>query len=57
MFSKLADKTVFYFRGIVLSQIRLAVKQNFDSIDAIIFEAALTLNEIETKHKQKEYVS
>ncbi len=40
-----------------MSQIKVAVKQEFDTIDAIIFEAALTLNEIETKYKQKEYVS
>jgi hypothetical protein len=40
-----------------LSQIKVAVKQEFGTIDAIIFEAALTLNEIETKYKQKEYVS
>jgi hypothetical protein len=40
-----------------LIQIKVAIKQEFDSIDAIIFEAALTLNEIETKHKQKEYIS
>jgi len=39
-----------------LNQIKVAIKQEFDTIDAIIFEAALTLNEIETKHKQKEYV-
>jgi hypothetical protein len=41
----------------ILAQIKVAVKQAFDSIDGIIFEAALTLNEIETKYKQKEYVS
>ncbi len=35
----------------------MAVKQNFDGVDAIIFEAALMLNEIETKNKQKEYIS
>ncbi len=40
-----------------MAQIKVAVKQEFDPIDAIIFEAALTLNEIETKYKQKEYVS
>jgi hypothetical protein len=33
------------------------VKQVFDNIDAIIFEAALTLNAVETLYKQKEYVS
>ena len=40
-----------------LTQIKVAVKQEFDSIDVIMFEAALTLNEMETKYKQKEYVS
>jgi hypothetical protein len=40
-----------------LVQIKVAVKQGFDNVDAIIFEAALTLNGIETKYKQKEYVS
>ena len=33
------------------------MKQAFETIDAIIFEAALTLNAIETQYKQKEYVS
>ena len=40
-----------------LDQIRVSVKQGFDVVDAIIFEAALTLYGIETKCKQKEYVS
>jgi len=40
-----------------LSQIKVAIKQEFDKIDEILFEAALTLNEIETKYKQKEYVT
>jgi hypothetical protein len=40
-----------------LGQIKVAVKQGFDTVDAIIFEAALALNEIETKNKQREYVS
>jgi hypothetical protein len=40
-----------------LNQIKVAVKQSFDKVDAIMFEAALTLNEIETKYKQKEYLS
>ena len=40
-----------------MSQIKVAVKQEFDNVDAIIFEAALTLNGIETKYKQKAYVS
>ena len=40
-----------------LSQIKVAIKQEFDNIDEILFEAALTLNEIETKYKQKEYVT
>jgi hypothetical protein len=39
-----------------LDKIKVAVKQSFDTVDAIIFEAALTLNEQETKYKQKEYV-
>jgi hypothetical protein len=42
---------------LILAQIKVAVKQSFDNVDAIIFEAALTLNEMETKYKQKEYVS
>jgi hypothetical protein len=41
----------------ILAQIKVAVKQGFDTIDAIIFEAALKLNAIENKHKQKDYVS
>jgi hypothetical protein len=41
----------------ILSQIKVAVKQGFDKVDAIMFEAALTLNEIETKYKQKEYIT
>jgi len=40
-----------------LDKIKVEVKQTFDTIDAIIFEAALTLNDIETEQKQKEYVS
>ncbi len=40
-----------------MTQIRIAVKQAFDDVDSIIFEAALTLNAIETRRKQKEYVS
>jgi len=40
-----------------LTKIKVEVKQGFDRIDAIIFEAALTLNEIETRYKQKDYVS
>lgn len=40
-----------------MDQIKVAVKQGFDRVDAIIFEAALTLYEIDTKYKQKEYVS
>ena len=41
----------------ILEKIKVEVKQTFDKIDAIIFEAALTLNDIETRYKQKEYVS
>ncbi len=36
---------------------KVAVKQAFDSVDAVMFEAALVLNAIETQYKQKEYVS
>jgi hypothetical protein len=39
-----------------LAQIKVAVKQDYGNVDAIIFEAALTLNERQTRHKQKEYV-
>jgi hypothetical protein len=38
-----------------MSQIRVAVKQAFSSIDEIIFEAALALYASETRYKQKEY--
>ena len=50
-------ETGFNFGEKNVGQIKVAVKQGFDTVDAIIFEAALTLNGIETKHKQKEYVS
>jgi hypothetical protein len=40
-----------------LTQIKIAVKQAFDNVDSIIFEAALTLNAIETRNKQMEYIS
>ena len=33
------------------------MKQSFDSVDAIIFEAALVLNAVETKNEQKDYVT
>jgi hypothetical protein len=46
----------FIIWGITLAQIKVAVKKEFDTIDAIIFEAALTVNEIETKYKQKDYI-
>ena len=36
---------------------KVAVKQAFDNIDSIMFEAALTHNAAETQYKQKEYVS
>ena len=41
----------------LLGQIKVAVKQTFDNVDAIIFEAALVLYEIETKYKQKQYIT
>jgi hypothetical protein len=37
--------------------IKVAVKQSFDNVDSIIFEAALALNAIETRTKQKEYIN
>jgi hypothetical protein len=36
---------------------KVAVKQIFDSVDEVMFEAALLANSIETQDKQKEYVS
>jgi hypothetical protein len=36
---------------------KVAVKQTFDSVDAIMFEAALVANAKETQNKPKEYVS
>jgi len=39
-----------------LTQIIVAVKKEFDSVDSILFEAFLTANAIETQRKQKEYV-
>jgi len=36
---------------------KVAVKQTFDKVDAIKFEAAIAVNAIETQYKQKEYVS
>jgi hypothetical protein len=35
---------------------KVAVKQAFDSVDAIIFEVAIASNAIETQYKQKDYV-
>jgi hypothetical protein len=35
----------------------VAVKQNFGVVDAVKFEAVLAANAIETKYKQKEYIS
>lgn len=39
-----------------MNQIKISVKQSFGAVDKIMFEAALTLNAIETQDKQKEYV-
>jgi hypothetical protein len=36
---------------------KVAVKQAFDPVDEIKFEAAIVINAIETQYKQKEYVS
>ena len=38
-------------------QIRIVVKQAFDNVDAVMFDAALILNSIETQYKQKAYVN
>jgi hypothetical protein len=35
----------------------VAVKQTFDNVDAIMFEAALVANAKQTQNKRKEYVS
>jgi len=40
-----------------LTPIKISVKQGFGSVDKILFEAALTLNAIETRYKLKEYIS
>ncbi|MGO8806628.1 MAG: hypothetical protein ACLQO7_08530 [Candidatus Bathyarchaeia archaeon] len=40
-----------------MTEIIIKVKQPFNSVDSIIFEAALTLNAIETLNKQRQYVS
>jgi hypothetical protein len=56
-FGKLCRQISCLFGELTLTQIKVAIKQEFDTIDAIMFEAALTVNEIETKYKQKEYVS
>ncbi len=39
----------------IVTQIKIAVKQVYNDIDAVIFEAILTLNAIETRCKQKDY--
>ena len=36
---------------------KVSVKQAFDATDEVKFEAALVANAIETRNKQKEYVS
>jgi hypothetical protein len=56
-FSSPAGRLVSDLEKQFLSQIKVAVKQTYESVDAIIFEAALTLNAIETKYKQREYIS
>ena len=43
--------------GLALIEIKVAVKQIFDTVDEIKFEAALVANAIETQYKQKEYAS
>ncbi len=39
-----------------MAQIRVFIKQDFGVVDSIIFEAAITLNALETKVRQKDYV-
>ena len=41
-------------RWLNVTQIKIAVKQGYDSLDSIIFEAAMMLNAAETRCKQKE---
>ena len=40
-----------------MNQIKVIVKQTFDDVDSVIFEAALTLNSIDTRYKLKEYAN
>ncbi|HTY74726.1 MAG TPA: hypothetical protein VMD05_04090 [Candidatus Nanoarchaeia archaeon] len=40
-----------------MNEIKVEVKQIFDPVDEIKFEAALVAYAIETQHKQKEYAS
>ena len=57
--SFLTEKTIFEFwprlQG-YLAQVKVYVKQVFGQVDSIMFEAAMTLNAIETQAKQKEYI-
>lgn len=43
--------------ALALTQIKILVKQAFGTVDSILFEAALALNAIETRYKQRQYVS
>ena len=40
-----------------MTQIKVIIKQAFDDVDSVIFDAALTVNSIETRYKQKEYAN
>jgi hypothetical protein len=40
-----------------LTEIKVAVKQSFNTLDEIKFEAALAVYALETQYKQKEYAS
>jgi hypothetical protein len=44
------------FGKMVLTQMKVVVKQTFGEVDAIKFEAALIANAKETQKKPKEYV-
>ncbi|MGE5532877.1 MAG: hypothetical protein ACM3UN_00855 [Bacillota bacterium] len=39
-----------------MGQLKVAVKQTFDPVDEIKFEAAILFNARETRYKQKEYI-
>jgi hypothetical protein len=44
------------FEDVVLTQMKVEVKQTFGEVDAIKFEAALIANAKETQKKPKDYI-